>query len=350
MRIRLINCGHYPIPIIPGVTIPHAQDFVQPKEENDKAYAESQEQRALERQIRAAKRAVEMGDDSKEAKDRVKEAQAAMREFIGRTGRTRRYDRESLYSTPKSTEKAEKTEKVNQQLTTNAGASANNSIKQLSFTKAKEYTMSDLTQTVEKEYAFGDGSWSGVRKKIDATVYELPNGMRFVFPKTYNKGHLTLTPEELLEAYNKVPEEVRSKGQKTIIVQDVYNPQDTYWRKHYRNFSHSYATGGDEITFWRYDYAHDADYLVKTLSHEMGHYIDYTVNGADRTDRNSTRQEWTDAMASDLSTSGKKSPTKYGENSPLEDFAESMAGIVEDINKFKADFPERFKFLEKILI
>ena len=97
-----INCGHSPIPIIPGLTIPHAQDFVQPKEENDKAYAESQQQRALEREIRAAKRAVEMGDDSKEAKDRVKEAQAAMREFIDRTGRTRRYDRESLYGSKKA--------------------------------------------------------------------------------------------------------------------------------------------------------------------------------------------------------------------------------------------------------
>ena len=113
-----INCGHSPIPIIPGLTIPHAQDFVQPKEENDKAYAESQEQRALEREIRAAKRAVEMGDDSKEAKDRVKEAQAAMREFIDRTGRTRRYDRESLYG-GKPAEKTEKTEKVNSQLTPN---------------------------------------------------------------------------------------------------------------------------------------------------------------------------------------------------------------------------------------
>ena len=66
-----INCGHYPIPIIPGVTIPHAQDFVQPKEQNDKQYAESQQQRALERKIRAAKRALEMGDNSPEAKERV---------------------------------------------------------------------------------------------------------------------------------------------------------------------------------------------------------------------------------------------------------------------------------------
>lgn len=92
-----INCGHYPIPIIPGLTIPHGADNIQPEEENNKAYAESQQQRALEREIRAAKRVVEMGDDSKEAKAAVTAAQKKMREFIDRTGRTRRYDRESLY-------------------------------------------------------------------------------------------------------------------------------------------------------------------------------------------------------------------------------------------------------------
>lgn len=97
-----INCGHYPIPIIPGVTIPHAQDFVQPKEENDKQYAESQQQRALERKIRAAKRALEMGDSSPEAKERVKAAQEEMRQFIKATGRTRRPDRESLYGGKKA--------------------------------------------------------------------------------------------------------------------------------------------------------------------------------------------------------------------------------------------------------
>jgi hypothetical protein len=83
-----------------------------------------------------------MGDDSKEAKDRVKEAQAAMREFIGRTGRTRRYDRESLYSTPKAAEKTEKPEKVNSQLTppvmrpVNLGSELTKSL----GTDAQEYT------------------------------------------------------------------------------------------------------------------------------------------------------------------------------------------------------------------
>lgn len=93
-----INCGHYPIPVIPGVTIPHGADAIQPKEENDRLYAESQEQRELERKIRAAKRVVTMAGDTatKEDKAAVKEAQAEMREFIERTGRTRRYDREQI--------------------------------------------------------------------------------------------------------------------------------------------------------------------------------------------------------------------------------------------------------------
>lgn len=93
-----INCGHYPIPVVPGVTIPHGADAIQPEEENAEAYAESQEQRALERQIRERKRDVEMlgplATDDDRAK--VKEAQAKMREFIKRTGRTRRYDREQV--------------------------------------------------------------------------------------------------------------------------------------------------------------------------------------------------------------------------------------------------------------
>jgi hypothetical protein len=93
-----INCGHYPIPVIPGVSIPHGADAIQPEEENDRLYAESQEQRELERKIRAAKRTVTMAGDTatKEDKEAVKEAQAEMRAFIERTGRTRRYDREQI--------------------------------------------------------------------------------------------------------------------------------------------------------------------------------------------------------------------------------------------------------------
>ena len=98
-----INCGHYPIPIVPGITIPHGADNIEPKAVNDKAYAESQQQRALERSIREAKRVVEMEGPlaTDEDKQRVKDLQAQMRQFINETGRTRRYDRESITGSSK---------------------------------------------------------------------------------------------------------------------------------------------------------------------------------------------------------------------------------------------------------
>lgn len=96
-----INCGHYPMPQIPGVTIPQDKKR-QDKEANDKEYQESQQQRALERSIREAKRmqaafkAAGLDEAASDMAQTIKDRQAAMREFIKETGRTRRYDRESI--------------------------------------------------------------------------------------------------------------------------------------------------------------------------------------------------------------------------------------------------------------
>lgn len=96
-----INCGHYPIPQIAGVTIPQDKQE-QNKEKNDREYQESQQQRALERSIREAKRkqaafkAAGLNDAASEMEIKIKDRQAAMRSFIKETGRTRRYDRESI--------------------------------------------------------------------------------------------------------------------------------------------------------------------------------------------------------------------------------------------------------------
>lgn len=96
-----INCGHYPMPQIPGVTIPQDKKR-QDKEANDKEYQESQQQRALERSIREAKRkqaafkAAGLDEAASDMAQTIKDRQAAMREFIKETGRTRRYGRESI--------------------------------------------------------------------------------------------------------------------------------------------------------------------------------------------------------------------------------------------------------------
>ena len=96
-----INCGHFPLPQIPGVTVPSDPDM-QSAETDARQYRESQEQRQLERNIRLSKRLEEAykaaGDDvgAAEAGMRTKLEQARMREFIDRTGRVRRYDREQI--------------------------------------------------------------------------------------------------------------------------------------------------------------------------------------------------------------------------------------------------------------
>lgn len=207
-------------------------------------------------------------------------------------------------------------------------------------------TISDCTAETRK-YDFSDGTANGIRKAANATVYKTPDGTEFIFPTSYNKAHQTMTPEKAVELWSKVPEKLRNIGQKQIIFQDVHNPQDKYWRKRYKKFRGSYATGGDDINFWRYDYPHNDDYVVRTYCHEIGHKVDTdnSVNGT----RFSEYTWWTDAMAEDKKVSGQKSVTVYGENANSEDFAESMAEFVKNPDAFRKKFPNRAKIIDIFL-
>lgn len=96
-----INCGHTPITVIPGVSIPRDRE-PQNKEENDLAYIQSQQQRKLERDVRYAKRKAAMlnaaGDKEgfEKAAIKVKQKNDNLHQFIDKTGRTRRRDREQV--------------------------------------------------------------------------------------------------------------------------------------------------------------------------------------------------------------------------------------------------------------
>lgn len=95
-----VNCGHFIIPYIEGISRKTYQPYN--KKENDNTYKQSQKQRYLEREIRKAKRELNMlstmGDDEgiKMAKQKVRQAQINMRTFIEDTGRTRNRSREQL--------------------------------------------------------------------------------------------------------------------------------------------------------------------------------------------------------------------------------------------------------------
>ena len=97
-----VNCGHHPITMIPGVSIPRDR-VKQNKEENDRTYKLSQHQRSLEREIRYAKQKAAMleaaGDKEgfeKEA-EKIKSAQAKYNAFCKETGRAKRNDRTQVY-------------------------------------------------------------------------------------------------------------------------------------------------------------------------------------------------------------------------------------------------------------
>jgi hypothetical protein len=93
-----INCGHYKIPFVPGFS--KARQPEQDEEQNAKEYAESQQQRDLERKLRYAKRdlmtAKARGDDEliQAEKLRVKNARTELDNFCEETGRARRSARE----------------------------------------------------------------------------------------------------------------------------------------------------------------------------------------------------------------------------------------------------------------
>lgn len=197
-----------------------------------------------------------------------------------------------------------------------------------------------------EQHAFSDGTGNPTALK-DAVVYKLSDGTRFIFPKVYDTMHQRMTPEKAIELWYRVPDNVRKRAQKIIEFVDYHNPQDAYWRRIYRNFTQTYATGGDVITFYRYDHLHDEDYVIRTYCHEAGHFIDQNLKNAGAI-WYSDDTEWTQAMNDDMIKSKKKSVTPYGENSHHEDFAESCAEYTKDAAAFKKTFPHRARLLQKI--
>lgn len=94
-----VNCKHYPIVFIPGFSTLKGQP--QDPEENEKAYAESQEQRKLERDLREKRLKVEQlkaqgapEEEIKAAKAKAREASGKIDDFCDQTRRHRQRSRE----------------------------------------------------------------------------------------------------------------------------------------------------------------------------------------------------------------------------------------------------------------
>ena len=94
-----INCGHYPIPFIPGYS--RIRQPQQNEEQNDKEYQEKQEQRALERDLRYKKRDLAVmkaqgasEEEIRAQKQKVRQASERIEAFCDETGLARKRSRE----------------------------------------------------------------------------------------------------------------------------------------------------------------------------------------------------------------------------------------------------------------
>ena len=157
-----INCGHHPITVIPGVSIPREMPE-QDKEENDRIYAESQEQRRLEREIRYAKQKAVMLDKAGDKKGfeqealKIKNAQAKYNTFCKETGRTKRLDRTQVYE-------------YNRSVSSKTTAASNSAI----HIKYKDYLgTKSISQTVSKVRNISD---NGEKWLLDGYVKAVKNG------------------------------------------------------------------------------------------------------------------------------------------------------------------------------
>ena len=213
-------------------------------------------------------------------------------------------------------------------------------------TTAPPITVGGVEVVVSNESRGLADGYGGIKTTKEATVYTTKDGKQFVFPKSNDPKKQTMTPDKAVASWEKVPQPLKQQAQDVIEFVDYYNPADSYWRKKYKNFPHSYAIGGDKITFFRYEQEHRADRITRTYCHEIGHYIDTqrAVGGK----RFSEGKVWGDAIAADFTLTKQKAPTKYGENSVIEDFAESVAEYAKDKEAFAKQFPNRAKIMEEI--
>lgn len=101
-----INCGHVQYPFVPGINF--QRYFPYPKEENDRRYMQFQQQRAMERSIRAAKRECmmlqETGDTEglQKASLRLRNQREKYRAYCKETGLKQHNDRTQVYGYDRS--------------------------------------------------------------------------------------------------------------------------------------------------------------------------------------------------------------------------------------------------------
>ena len=177
-----VNCGHFPETFVDGYSIPRYEELTPEQEKrNEIEYAQSQQQRQIEREIRQAKTeaAAYSAAGDKEAFNKaaakVKEKQNDYKQFCEQTGRTPRPDRTQVstysrseaskvsWSNRKNTQPPKPPKNVNSQLTQSAANGIQSQYKLSPFT-------TDYGKKLDSLFASGNDTAKKAWEKF------IPNG------------------------------------------------------------------------------------------------------------------------------------------------------------------------------
>jgi hypothetical protein len=198
------NCRHVSYPYIPGVSRKTYSPY--PAAENAAVYAQSQQQRYLERQIRKSKTKLDMMkalDNEKgiaKANTDVRNNQAQLREFIKQTGRTRRYEREQIMHKPD-----DELLKQHQNDVTKKQQQIRDKIKSGAIS-------TQINPEKQARHMVGDPAYEAYKKNLSAKG-------------TYGPSYLTINDEEVQQLINKhagtgklmVDDHLNFKNQEIIV-------------------------------------------------------------------------------------------------------------------------------------
>ena len=152
------------------------------------------------------------------------------------------------------------------------------------------------------------------------------------------------TAQQVAQSLGAVPEKQLDSIHQ-VVVSPNQNPSDAYWAQQYNTpgFSSAATGGSNGVTFYPSSGPYGQAFVDSTMIHEGGHTFSQSL-----WKDSAVQKQWTDAIAADGGA-----PSTYADNSPGEDFSESL--VMYSLSKgtkcestAKARYPARYAALDKM--
>lgn len=253
-----INCGHFASPFFAGLSYKRAEE-TKDREQNDREYAESQNQRRIERDVKNTKREVmaqkAAGNQEayEEAAAKLKAKQSQYKGFCSDTGRTPRNDRLQVVGYDKKT--AQDVKNTNYAATKKQKEKVAAAQQQLDQKHAEMYNKSKAKATVEntstpsgyKTFASDADIPEWLKQQSKNWTYAETEALRYYTGSAYSDINGALRGKSAPSVkVSKATEQIASGISKSTIDENIVT-----WRgAHYKNFVESALLEGKSPSEW----------------------------------------------------------------------------------------------------